>query len=567
MPPWTRTDGTSAPGRRTVDTVARSVGGASIKTRLLVFALVATLLPSLALGWRSYVVNQQFVSEKLAGNLRTITSQTAREVDLWLKERVYEMRVFSTSYEVTENLEKLARGGPARTPEAQRRLAQFLGSVRTKFSDYEELLVVAPSGTVLASSGARPGALRLPSGWLKLATADRPILGEAYWDEERKKPVLAIAVPISVASGHFLGVLGGTVNFGTVERMLASLDPGPDGHTYLVRRDGAIIVSSRATAAAGMSARLKAAPKLFESPEASLDFADYQGQEVVGQLMPVSQMSWGVVAEVGRQAAYATITRMRNLTLVLIGAVLVGIGLTAYLLALTIVRPLNRLTAAAARVADDDLEVDLPLVSRGEVGYLTAVFNRMVSRLRDGRSELQKLSITDGLTGLYNRRHLMETLTAELERARKLEHPLSVLMIDVDHFKRYNDSEGHLAGDSLLMLVASKFRSAIRDGDYAARYGGDEFLLLLRGITQEGAVPIAERLQAHVAQARTVAGPGSVTVSVGVATFPTHGRTPEAMIASADAALYEAKKGGRNRIALAGGRSSRTEPVSRVSAD
>ena len=263
---------------KTVDTVARSVGGASIKTRLLVFALVATLLPSLALGWRSYVVNQQFVSEKLAGNLRTITSQTAREVDLWLKERVYEMRVFSTSYEVTENLEKLARGGPARTPEAQRRLAQFLGSVRTKFSDYEELLVVAPSGTVLASSGARPGALRLPSGWLKLATADRPILGEAYWDEERKKPVLAIAVPISVASGHLLGVLGGTVNFATVERMLASLDPGPDGHTYLVRRDGAIIVSSRATAAAGMSARLKAAPKLFESPEASLDFADYQGQ-------------------------------------------------------------------------------------------------------------------------------------------------------------------------------------------------------------------------------------------------------------------------------------------------
>jgi diguanylate cyclase (GGDEF)-like protein len=543
---------------KTVDTVARSVGGTSIKTRLLVFSLVATLLPSLALGWRSYVVNQQFVSEKLAGNLRTITSQTAREVDLWLKERVYEMRVFSTSYEVTENLEKLGRGGQARPPEAQRRLAQFLGSVRTKFSDYEELLVVAPSGTVIASSGARPGALRLPPDWLKLATADRAILGEAYWDDERKKSVLAIAVPISSATGGLLGVLGGTVNFGTVQKMLASLDPGPDGHTYLLRRDGAIIVSSHSAAPARMSSRLKAAQSLFESPDTSLDFTDYQGQRAVGRLTAVAQMPWGVVAEVGHQAAYATIARMRNLTLALIGAVLLGIGLTAYLLALTIVRPLNRLTAAAARVADDDLEVDLPMVSQGEVGYLTAVFNRMVSRLRDGRQELQKLSITDGLTGLYNRRHLMETLAAELERARELEHPLSVLMIDVDHFKRYNDSEGHLAGDSLLMLVASQFRRAIRDGDYAARYGGDEFLLLLRGVTQEGAVPIAERLQAHVAQARTLNGPGSVTVSVGVATFPTHGRTPEAMIASADAALYEAKKGGRNRIALASGRSSRT---------
>lgn len=545
--------------KRTVDTVVRSVGGTSIKTRLLVFSLVATLLPSLALGWRSYVVNQQFVTEKLAGNLRTITSQTAREVDLWLKERVYEMRVFSTSYEVTENLEKLGRGGAARPAEAQRRLAQFLGSVRAKFTDYEELLVVAPSGTVLASSGERAGALRLPPDWLKLANADRPILGEAYWDEQRKKSVLAIAVPISAASGSLLGVLGGTVNFATVERMLAGLDPGPDGHTYLVRRDGAIIVSSRPAAAARMGARLKSATKLFEAPETSLDFADYQGQRVVGRLTQVSQMPWGVVAEVSRQAAYATIARMRNLTLGLIGALLVVIGLTAYLLALTIVRPLNRLTAAAARVANDDLDVDLPMVSRGEVGYLTGVFNRMVSRLRDGREELQKLSITDGLTGLYNRRHLMETLTTELGRARELEYPVSVLMIDVDHFKRYNDSEGHLAGDSLLMLVTSAFKGAIRDDDYAARYGGDEFLLILKGISQEEAVPIAERLQRHVAQARAAGGPGSVTVSVGIASFPTHGKTPEAMIASADAALYEAKKGGRNRIALASRRSgSRT---------
>jgi diguanylate cyclase (GGDEF)-like protein len=243
-------------------------------------------------------------------------------------------------------------------------------------------------------------------------------------------------------------------------------------------------------------------------------------------------------------------------TLGLIATVLLGIGLTAYLLALTIVRPLNRLTAAAARVAVDDLEVDLPVESRGEVGYLTAVFNRMVSRLRHGREELQKLSITDGLTGLYNRRHLMETLTTELEQARNL-YSVAVLMIDIDHFKQYNDSEGHLAGDALLVRVASLFRGAIRDDDYAARYGGDEFLVLLRATGHNEAVPVAERLQAHVAQAMTSGG--HVTVSVGIAAFPTHGTTPEAVIGRADAALYDAKKSGRNRIALAGGRTgSRT---------
>jgi diguanylate cyclase (GGDEF)-like protein len=391
---------------------------------------------------------------------------------------------------------------------------------------------------------------------LKLARADRPILGEAHWDERRGKSALAIGVPITAVNGTLLGVLAATVNFGTVERLLGKLDPGPDGHVYLVRRDGAVIVSSRPTAAAGMSIRVNAVPELFDSPDASVEYADYGGRQVVGRLTPVSQMRWGVAAEVGRQAAYATITRMRNVTLGLIATVLLGIGLTAYLLALTIVRPLNRLTAAAARVAADDLEVDLPVESRGEVGYLTAVFNRMVSRLRHGREELQKLSITDGLTGLYNRRHLMETLTTELEQARNL-YPVAVLMIDIDHFKQYNDSEGHLAGDALLVHVASLFRGAIRDDDYAARYGGDEFLVLLRATGQNEAVPIAERLQAHVAQAETAGG--RVTVSVGIAAFPAHGTTPEALITRADAALYEAKKSGRNRIALAGGRSgSRT---------
>jgi diguanylate cyclase (GGDEF)-like protein len=545
---------------KTVETLAHRVGMDSIKTKLLVFALLATLLPSLALGWRSYTLNQAFVTEKIAGDLRTNTGQTAREIDLWLKERLYEMRVFSSSYEVTENLQKLEGGRrtAARPAEPRRRLAQFLGSVRAKFSDYDELLVVNPSGTVLVSTAERPGALPLPPDWLKLARADRPILGEAHWDRARGKAVLAIGVPITAVDGALLGVLAGTVNFGTVERMLARLDPGPEGHAYLVRRDGTVLVSPRPEAAARLSTRVEAVPALFDTVGASVEYADYRGRAVVGQVAPVSLMRWGVAAEVGRQAAYATIAHMRNVTLALIGSVLVGIGLTAYLLALTIVQPLNRLTAAAARVAADDLEIDLPVVSRGEVGYLTAVFNRMVSRLRHGRDELHKLSITDPLTGLYNRRHLMETLVLELERAREL-YPVSVLMIDIDHFKQYNDSRGHLAGDALLVWVAAQFKGAIRDDDYAARYGGDEFLVLLRATSHSEAVPVAERLQAHVRQAGPSGGHEGVTVSIGVASFPTHGQTPEAVIARADAALYEAKKTGRNRIALASGR-----PASRV---
>jgi len=213
--------------------------------------------------------------------------------------------------------------------------------------------------------------------------------------------------------------------------------------------------------------------------------------------------------------------------------------------------------------------VDLPVASRGELGYLTEVFNYMVARLRQGREELdainktlseknrelERLSVTDGLTGLYNRSHLMQTLANETARARRHRRPFSVLMIDIDHFKRYNDSFGHLAGDALLSKLASVFTKSIRTVEYAARYGGEEFLIMLPETEPDGAVDAAERIRSQVAKGTSGdgnAGQG-VTVSIGVAGYPEHGDTPEKIIASADAALYQAKRDGRDRVIRAGG--------------
>ena len=116
------------------------------------------------------------------------------------------------------------------------------------------------------------------------------------------------------------------------------------------------------------------------------------------------------------------------------------------------VRPLDRLTKGAAEVAGGDLAVDLP-VGKGEVGYLTEVFNGMVDRLREGRQQLEELLVTDPLTGISNRRHLMETLETETRRARRYDKALVILMADVDRFKEFNDAHGHFAGDEALKAV------------------------------------------------------------------------------------------------------------------
>jgi diguanylate cyclase (GGDEF)-like protein len=140
----------------------------------------------------------------------------------------------------------------------------------------------------------------------------------------------------------------------------------------------------------------------------------------------------------------------------------------------------------------------------------------------------------------------METLNEEVNRAHRHGHGFAVLMADIDHFKQYNDTYGHLAGDKVLVRVAEILREAIRNVDYAARYGGEEFFVMMPETTLEGAVEVADRIRARLA-GQIIAG-GRVTISVGVAEFPIHGDTPEALIATADAALYEAKREGRNRV-------------------
>ena len=169
---------------------------------------------------------------------------------------------------------------------------------------------------------------------------------------------------------------------------------------------------------------------------------------------------------------------------------------------------------------------------------------------------LAQLSITDGLTGLANRRHFDEAFETEWQRALRQGTPLAVLMLDVDHFKRYNDHYGHVAGDDCLRAVAGILKAAVRRaGELPARYGGEEFVVLLPGATEANALAEAENIRSGLellSLPHTTSDVAQVvTVSVGVALFqPQRGQNPYSLIQAADAALYEAKHGGRNRVVL-----------------
>jgi diguanylate cyclase (GGDEF)-like protein len=185
---------------------------------------------------------------------------------------------------------------------------------------------------------------------------------------------------------------------------------------------------------------------------------------------------------------------------------------------------------------------------------LEAKIHERTHELAEANARLAQLAVTDGLTGLYNHRHLHERLTLEVERSQRSGLPLSLLMLDVDTFKQFNDTFGHPAGDEVLRQLARVLTDTRRANDVVARYGGEEFAVILVDTAKFTAAKVAERVRERVAAhdfSDAAQKAGKISVSIGVATFPDDGADAEGLVRAADTALYAAKRAGRNRVVLA----------------
>jgi diguanylate cyclase (GGDEF)-like protein len=185
--------------------------------------------------------------------------------------------------------------------------------------------------------------------------------------------------------------------------------------------------------------------------------------------------------------------------------------------------------------------------SEGDIRLLTSLANYAALALSNAQlhGRIKELSATDELTSLANRRHLLERGEVELERAGRFGHAVACLMIDIDHFKRFNDTHGHLRGDAALRAVGDVLRRELRTLDLIARYGGEEFVVLLPQAGKQDGARIGEKLRAAVA-GTTFDEP--LTISVGIAAFPEDSRTLSALLEASDRALFAAKRAGRDRV-------------------
>lgn len=284
---------------------------------------------------------------------------------------------------------------------------------------------------------------------------------------------------------------------------------------------------------------------------------------------------WGTLVGVIDGAALdrALSARRERLLFSAVAVSSLGLLVLLLLLSLEVLTPIAGIVRMAERLAKGDLKARAPVAGAVELQTLATTLNdaarklagtqeeleeRVASRteeLRAANERLEKLSLTDPLTGLFNRRYLDQLLALEVTRQRRHKRPFSLLMIDVDHFKNYNDAHGHPRGDDVLRTIAQLLASSLRGSDIVARVGGEEFVAVLLDVELPVAVTAAEKvratIEAHNFPKASGQPLGRVTVSLGLASWPKHGDTADEVLEAADRALYVSKGTGRNRVTSA----------------
>jgi len=373
--------------------------------------------------------------------------------------------------------------------------------------------------------------------------------------------------PVLDAEEKIVGVLYARLDLKRIGQLAAAAPRPPGAVVTVLDRDGIVLARhpDPSTRIGEKSAEARMNQAVFAASSGILETTDASGAprlyafEGVGKnpdgtipLRVVIGIHQGVVYAEAHKAYIKTVGGLVVITMLL----LLGGWYGAEALVL---RNVRKLLDVARRVHAGDLTARTGLPGgREEISRLGEAFDQMAQALQDRDAELQKalresreLAITDPLTGLHNRRYLWELLGRELLKARRNRTAVAAILVDIDHFKRFNDSFGHEAGDLVLKRVADVIREHVRGSDIGCRYGGEELAVVLPEATREVAVERAERIRRGIEALRLEHGGRpleAVTASFGVAIYPQHAGDAEALLRAADEALYGAKRSGRNRV-------------------
>ena len=526
------------------------------QTKILLLVLAGVSLPALLMGWYLLERNEELLAEKVQETLSNHLFRASSQLDDWMQQRLHEVSRWSASFVVFEGVEALTGGG-ADPGKARRDLDAYLESVLGHYRNYESLFVIDPRGRVLAATRQERwedwGQGLLDRGGLQRAGTVSPIHRSAFLG----RPTMLVLHTVQGRYDRTTGYFVERVDLRELENLLRPSEGDPPHTFWLLDAQGKVLVGAgKVPEAPGAQAFGGPLPDEGKEtgPVGRMTLPGV-GDSIYGVRRLRGPTGGFVLAAVSTGAAYRPLYESRNrllkLGLPLVGLVLLG----SFLVARGLLRPILRLSEAAKDISAGDLDVSLPVRGNDELADLTRAFNEMALRVRESQRTLESLAITDGLTGLYNRRHFEDTVDKELRRCEREGRTSSLLLLDIDGFKGYNDRWGHTQGDAELKRVSAALKESIRATDVAFRYGGEELAVLLHSCPKGQAEHVAEKIR-NAVRAPSIK-PGALegrtaTVSIGVSTFPEDGHGVKSLVDAADAALYAAKAQGRDRVVTAG---------------
>lgn len=529
--------------------------------------MIATLLPTAGLGLLSFKQNEAMIVDSVTRELRVLADNINRQLILWVDESMLTIRALSTSNPVIEGLTSLKALAGNKNDRAvklvQSVMTSYLTSVKGKLDEVLELTVFDHSRKIIASSASNPEVIESPEYWSHASLTRGDIAIAPHWNDHYDTATFSIIYPVLSYDSQLIGAIAATLDLGIFKRKLLEINKFSAGQVTLLDQEGRVLLSS----AAGIDHLAVLDPHYLASMQTEDESTTHDGltyPKAIGLLHVSENIPVAILVEQDQSAIQASWIKLRNRFLEFVGILMVVVTLVALYMGHSIVTPLKQLISAAKGIAEGDLDIYLPAKRKDEVGQLTTIFNQMTDALRNKHAEimsvnqamqqqnqlLQKLSITDGLTGLYNRTKLNTILIEQLARFQRNNRAFCLLMIDVDYFKNINDKLGHIMGDKILVTLASVLLKSVRTIDYAARYGGDEFTAVLIETNSSAAIKTAERIRSEVSAAcrKFEENPIEITLSIGITQSHLNDTTPGELIARADMALYEAKKLGRNRV-------------------
>jgi len=519
--------------------IRRSVGALrkplqSLRTKILLFVLSATLATSLAVTGVSVHVVEDFVQSEVEDELYSFLVESAARIAEWYRKRFDEIEVFADAKTLYQNLP------PNAYDRAQ--IDQYLHNIANNLPDMVTFFLLDATGRIAGWAGEE---FTLPPTLLLTLTN----VQETGLSDLLNLPpgdLQIISAPVRNPSGAHVGTLHAVLDTETLLPMLHAADLSDFGRFILVDGRTQPIVSS-----SPQPERLNdylSATGVLDGGMKLKQYQNSRGQWVVGTSLEIPLTRQVLILEESYSQIFDPVTEILYKTLFINLAVVSLFAILAFLVTRSIVRPIDTLVKNVQRIAQGEPDALSHTPGKGEVGVLANAISMMMTRLESKTRRLEQLSKTDGLTGLYNHRVFKAALRDEAVKVRVSGEPLALVLVDIDHFKAWNDHHGHDHGDEILRVVARVMADTIRGSDLLARYGGDEFAILARNTNLTGARVLAQKLCMGIAETGSDLSDKNtppLSVSVGIAQYSDD---LNKFFKDADRALYSAKRSGRNCV-------------------